>query len=48
MATMVTAVGEVENYSVPVSGLGSGRYTVEWRATARGTDYKGSFGFEVR
>lgn len=48
MATMVTAAGEVEHYSVPVSGLGSGRYTVDWRATARGTAYNGSFGFEVR
>lgn len=48
MATMVTAVGEAEHYSVPVSGLGSGRYTVAWRATARGTDYNGSFDFQVR
>ena len=48
MATMVTAVGEAEHYSVPVSGLGSGRYTVDWRATARGSDYNGSFSFEVR
>lgn len=48
MATMVTAVGEMEHYSVPVSGLKAGHYTVDWRATARGVVHKGSFGFEVR
>lgn len=48
MPMMVTAVGEVEHYSLPLSGLGPGRYTVEWRATARGVDHRGSFGFEVR
>lgn len=48
MPMMVTAVGGVEHYSLPLSGLGPGRYTVEWKATARGVDYNGSFGFEVR
>lgn len=48
MPMMVTAVGEVERYSLPLSGLGQGRYSVDWRASARGVDYRGSFGFEVR
>lgn len=48
MPMMVNAVGEVEHYSLPLSDLGSGRYTVDWRASARGVDHRGSFGFEVR
>ena len=48
MPMMVTAVGEVEDYSLPLSGLGPGRYTVAWQARARGVDYSGSFSFEVR
>ena len=48
MPMMVTAVGEVEHYSLPLSGIGTGRYTVDWKARARGVDYRGSFGFEVR
>jgi methionine-rich copper-binding protein CopC len=48
MPMMVTAAGEVEHYSLPLSGRGAGRYTVDWRASARGVDYRGSFGFEVR
>lgn len=48
MPMMVTAVGEVEHYSLPMSGLGPGRYSVEWKATARGVDYNGSFSFDVR
>ena len=45
---MVTAVGEVEHYSLPLSGLEAGSYTVDWKASARGVDYRGSFGFQVR
>jgi len=48
MPMMVTAVGEVEHYSLPLSGLGPGRYAVDWRASARGVDYRGSFRFEAR
>lgn len=48
MPMMVTAVGEVEHYSLPLSALRPGRYTVEWKASARGVDYTGSFGFGVR
>lgn len=48
MPMMVTAAGEAEHYSLPLSAAGPGRYTVAWKATARGVDYNGSFGFEVR
>lgn len=48
MPMMVTAVGEVEHYSLPVSGLGPGRYTVDWKASSRGVDHNGSFSFVVR
>ena len=48
MPMMVTAVGEVEHYSLPLSDLGPGRYTVDWRASAGDRDYRDSFGFTVR
>ena len=48
MPMMVTAVGEVPNYSLPLSGLRAGSYTVNWRATAAGREYRGSFNFTVR
>lgn len=48
MPMMVTAVGEVEHYSLPLSSLGPGRYTVDWTATARSVDYNGRFSFGVR
>ena len=48
MPMMVTAVGQVGYYSLPLSGLGRGRYTVTWKAAAAGTTYQGSFQFEVR
>lgn len=48
MPMMVTAVGEVGYYSLPLSGLGRGSYTVTWKAAASGTAYQGSFQFEVR
>ncbi len=48
MAMMVRAVGEAEHYSLPLSGVAPGQYTVAWKATARGVDYNGSFRFEVR
>lgn len=47
MPMMVTAVGEVEHYSLPLSAA-PGAYTVAWRATRQGRDYQGSFGFTVR
>ena len=48
MPTMVHAVGEVSDYSIPLSGLGPGGYTVNWRATAHGHEHRGSFSFTVR
>ena len=47
MPTMVHAVGEVSDYSIPLPDLGPGAYTVNWRATAGGGDYRGSFTFTV-
>ena len=48
MPMMVTAVGEVEHYSLPLSGLEAGSYTVDWRASAAGRDHQGRFSFTVR
>lgn len=48
MPTMITAVGEVPRYSVPLSGLGPGDYTVSWSATVNAQAHEGSFGFRVR
>ena len=48
MPMMVTAVGEVPSYTLPLSGLGAGSYTVNWRATVKGRAHQGSFGFTVR
>lgn len=48
MPMMVTAVGEVEHYSLPLSSDAPGAYTVAWRATAKGREYQGRFGFTVR
>ena len=48
MPMMITPVGEVPSYTLPLSGLGAGIYTVNWRATAGGQIHQGSFGFTVR
>ena len=48
MPMMVTAVGEVEYYSLPTSVTQPGEYTVAWRASAAGQQYRGSFGFMLR
>lgn len=47
MPMMITAVGETAHYSIPLSGLGAGAYTVAWRATAAGQQHQGSFNFTV-
>jgi methionine-rich copper-binding protein CopC len=47
MPMMITAVGEVEHYSLPLSGLGPGRYTVAWRGSRGPVEHRGSFGFSV-
>ncbi len=48
MPMMPSPVGEVEHYSLPLSGLGSGTYTVDWRARAAGQEHRGRFSFTVR
>ena len=48
MPMMVTAAGEVSSYSIPVSDLGTGAYTVQWRASASGTPHQGIIRFTVR
>lgn len=48
MPTMVHAAGEVSEYSIPLPGLEPGHYTVNWRATSRGREYRGSFAFTVK
>ena len=48
MPMMVTSVGEVQDYSLPLPALGAGAYSVAWRATAQGHAYQGSFAFTVR
>ena len=48
MPMMIMPVGEVEQYALPLSGLGPGAYSVAWRATASGREQQGRFGFTVR
>jgi methionine-rich copper-binding protein CopC len=47
MPMMVHSAGEMRDYSIPVSGLAAGPYTVDWRATAHGRGYRGKFSFTV-
>lgn len=48
MPMMVHAIGEVRDYSIPLSGLSAGVYTVDWRATAAGHEHRGQFSFKIR
>lgn len=48
MPMMVHAVGETADYSLPLSGLGPGSYSVNWKATAAGRAYRGSFSFTAQ
>jgi methionine-rich copper-binding protein CopC len=48
MPTMIHAAGEVADYSIPLSGLGPGAYSVTWRATSTGREHRGSFVFTVK
>lgn len=48
MPMMVTAVGEVRDYSLPLAGLGAGKHMVSWKALAAGQRYQGGFEFTVR
>jgi len=48
MPMMITPVEEASSYELPLPDLDPGSYTVEWRATAAGNKYQGSFNFTVR
>ena len=48
MPMMLTPVGEVAYYSIPLSGLGPGSYSASWQATVAGNRYRGQFNFTVR
>lgn len=48
MPTMVNAVGEVTDYSLPLDGVIVGRYIVDWKASSAGIDYGGSIHFDVK
>lgn len=47
MPIMVHAIGEVRDYSIPVTALGTGSYKVDWAATAEGIGFSGTFTFKV-
>ena len=47
MPVMITPAGETEAYSIPVSDLETGSYSVSWRATSAGREFAGSFSFRV-
>jgi methionine-rich copper-binding protein CopC len=48
MPMMVHSLGETSDYSLPLSGLSEGIYTVSWRATSQGRGYQGSYSFTVK
>ena len=49
MPMMVSAVGEVAHYELPLSSdLGPGAYRVDWKASIASAPYHGSFAFTVR
>ena len=45
---MVMAAEETTDYSIPLSGLSSGKYRAKWRASASGRAYEGALTFTVR
>lgn len=47
MPIMVTAVGELREFSVPVSAIDRGTYKVVWRGTAKGAARRGASSFTV-
>lgn len=48
MPMMVTAVGEVGYYSIPVSLSAPGGYRLAWEASSGGREYRGSFRFTLQ
>ena len=47
MPMMVTAVGEVDHYSLPLWADAPGACTVAWRASVQGREHQRSFDFTV-
>lgn len=45
---MITAVGETTDYTIPLPGLGTGTYRINWKASAAGAPSSGTVGFTVR
>lgn len=48
MPMMVTPIGEVQDYALPLPDLAPGTYKVDWSASVQGREQRGSFGFTVR
>ena len=48
MPVMITPVGQVEHYSIPLPDLESGSYTVTWRAASAGRPLEGTLAFSVK
>ena len=48
MPMMVHSAAKSADYSIPLPGLGPGSYTVNWKATAHGQPYLGSFVFAAK
>ena len=48
MPMMISPAGEAADYSLPLSGVGPGQYTVSWRATVGDTEKSGTFTFRVK
>lgn len=45
---MITAPTETTDYQIPLPGLTSGQYRVNWRASASGRSYDGVLNFALR
>ena len=48
MPMMVNAAGEGQQYTLPMPGLETGQYTVQWKAVANQREHQGRFTFTVR
>ena len=48
MPMMITPAGESADYSLPLSGVGPGQYTVSWRATVGDAERSGTLTFRVK
>ena len=48
MPMMVESADETHEYSIPLPGLGTGKYEARWRASAAGEESSGRLIFSVR